>query len=206
MLVIHQQYLMLFLFLIIQILYRSGIPIKLNIIPSYITDFFICFLVAPTDESIPNCFFLSDTDIAKLLYITIIDPIAITIIRITDIVITIEVNPSIPLTPLYIKRLLLYLIFSCKSSTELYILNSFAMVSVFSYISFGVLVMTPTLVIESWLNVFSFNKVIAPVYSGKYPSKFCLFIIPNYSKLFCYIFFKFFIILIFRTCSKFTSI
>ena len=51
-----------------------GIPIIPTINDSNNTVFLSCFLVAPIDAKSPNCFFLSITDIANELYITIIQP------------------------------------------------------------------------------------------------------------------------------------
>ena len=53
----------------------KGIPIIPTINASKNTVCFNCFLVAPILENKPNCFFLSITDMANELYITIMQAI-----------------------------------------------------------------------------------------------------------------------------------
>ena len=45
----------------------SGMPMALTANASNVTILLSCFLVAPTDESRPNCFVLSDTEIENAL-------------------------------------------------------------------------------------------------------------------------------------------
>ena len=45
----------------------SGIPMALTVNASNVTILLSCFLVAPTDESRPNCFVLSDTEMENAL-------------------------------------------------------------------------------------------------------------------------------------------
>ena len=59
----------------------TGIPMMPRSIPSYITLWRICLLVAPTDLRIPNCLVLSLTDIENALYISDTDPNIISSIR-----------------------------------------------------------------------------------------------------------------------------
>ncbi len=82
----------------------NGIPSPAITKASKNTEFLLCFAVAPTDESMPNCFTLSLSDMEKELYIRDTEPNIIRAINIPPKLYKTILKLSMSLIPIYLNK------------------------------------------------------------------------------------------------------